>query len=68
MKEILYIYRDIKTSDFIISDKEKKIIPVWLKNEYNNSNFINNGLMNDVDIDSLIHKYHLNVKIIYYYS
>ena len=40
MKEILYIYRDIKTSDFIISNKEKKIIPVWLKNEYNNSNFI----------------------------
>ncbi len=40
MQETIYFYRDLNSSDFIKTDNEKKIIPVWPKNQYNNSNYI----------------------------
>ena len=40
MQETIYFYRDLYSSDFIKTDREKKIIPVWKKNQYNDSNYI----------------------------
>ena len=40
MQETIYFYRNIKTSDFVMTGKEKKILPVWPKNQYNDSNYI----------------------------
>ena len=40
MQETIYFYRDLISSDFIKTDNEKKIIPVWPKNPYNNSNYV----------------------------
>ena len=40
MQETIYFYRDLNSSDFIKADREKKIIPVWPKNQYNDSNYI----------------------------
>ena len=40
MQETIYFYRDLYSSDFIKTDREKKIIPVWKKNKYNDSNYI----------------------------
>ena len=38
MQETIYFYRDLYSSDFIKTDREKKIIPVWKKNQYNDLN------------------------------
>lgn len=40
MQETIYFYRDLYSSDFIKTDREKKIIPVWKKNQYNDLNYI----------------------------
>ena len=40
MQETIYFYRNIQTSDFVMASAEKKIIPVWPKNEYSKSNYI----------------------------
>lgn len=40
MLETVYFYRDLITSDFVKTECEKKIIPVWPKNQYNNSNYV----------------------------
>lgn len=40
MQETIYFYRNIKTSDFVMTGKEKKILPVWPKNKYAKSNYI----------------------------
>ena len=40
MQETIYFYRNIQTSDFVMAGTEKKIIPVWPKNEYSKSNYI----------------------------
>ncbi|MGN0722403.1 MAG: hypothetical protein ACI4LT_00175 [Treponema sp.] len=40
MQETIYFYRDLYSSDFIKTDRKKKIIPVWKKNQYNDSNYI----------------------------
>ena len=40
MQETIYFYRDLYSSDFIKTDREKKIIPVWPKNKYAKSNYI----------------------------
>lgn len=40
MQETIYFYRNIQTSDFVMAGAEKKIIPVWPKNEYSKSNYI----------------------------
>ncbi|MBR1721879.1 MAG: PcfJ domain-containing protein [Treponema sp.] len=40
MQETIYFYRDLNSSDFIEAGREKKIIPVWPKNQYNDSNYI----------------------------
>ena len=40
MQETIYFYRDLYSSDFIKTDRKKKIIPVWKKNQYNDLNYI----------------------------
>ena len=40
MQEIIYFYRDLYSLDFIKTNREKKIIPVWKKNQYNDLNYI----------------------------
>ena len=40
MQETIYFYKDLISSDFIKSDRKKRIISVWPKNQYNNSNYI----------------------------
>ena len=42
MIEKIYFYRKIGTADFILSEKEKKIIPVRIKNQFLPDNLVYN--------------------------